>query len=246
MIIRFMQWNLGGCYSHLQNPPKEDLISIAKTINEYKPDLLVVQELHKNRKSGQAKILSDLVGLENFKFHEYDKSHIEKGQYLNQGIFSKYPILKDSYDKYLNPKIKIERPNGDIWETHDKGVSKFQIDLNKKTLHITTTHLLPLRKFNTRIDYPEMELYRKDIESKILPIEDLHILSGDFNFDAKNLQEVFPDFYKEGLTDVDYGRSFVDRRNFDFVLYKGVKEKETSVIGSVVTDRLPIITVLEL
>ena len=99
----------------------------------------------------QAKIIAEALDLTFYINDDYDDSHVEEGQRLGQAIISSFPISSHSFELYLNPKYRLERPDGSIWISHDKGVSRCVVDAGVP-LTIETTHMVPFRRFGIDVN----------------------------------------------------------------------------------------------
>ena len=156
MIIKTIQWNIGGAIIREEGSPVDDqksyrindLAYIVSTIKNYNPDIITFQETHENANLVQAKAIAEELSY-NYYFNDiYDKSHLEDGQGLGQSIISRFPLSNHIFEFFLNPKLELIRPNGERWLTHNKGVSSVDAILsNGLNLTVKTFHTIPFRKY---------------------------------------------------------------------------------------------------
>lgn len=249
MLLKTLQWNIGGAYIRNQDDLPEasssysnlNLEYIANIIKTFDPDIATFQETHSNADSTQVAYLAEKLSYPFFHNDTYDDSHIEKGQRLGQGILSKHTISNKSFTLYENPKLKIIRPSGEEWLSHDKGVSKFTIKVDKTPLSLKTSHAVPFKKFGADFLSEEMRHIRKDVTKKILPIYDLEILQGDFNYDNESLKPIFPELFKQGMEEyLTYAPTEYNKYRYDHVAFKGLTPIKLEIISDTLTDHCPL------
>lgn len=253
MLLKTVQWNIGGGKIRKEEADaasdesyKKDgveyIIDILKTLS---PNIITLQETHTNENTVQAKIIVEALGLPFYINDDYDDSHVEAGQRLGQAIISSFPISNHSFGLYLNPKYRLKRPDGSVWISHDKGFSRCIIDTGVP-LTIETTHIVPFRRFNIDLAKEGAEVIR-DISSKLNTDAPRLLIQGDFNMDGNSLADFLPSLFENGLQEIQLGKPTTPKgRNYDRILYRGLKPVKTVVLDSVLTDHYPICTEFEI
>ena len=100
MNIKVLTWNIGGGKilgessdpSLLASYSEDGFEYIVKTLREENPDIIALQETHKNE---QDDFVSSIAKELNYKYYIHDStspSHIDKDYQLGHAIISKYPI----------------------------------------------------------------------------------------------------------------------------------------------------------
>lgn len=254
MTIKSLQWNIGGgMIRNTEDDPIldgsyciSDLNYIADFIKKLDPDIITLQETHTSSELIQAELLSRLTGLSYWVNDEYDHSHLEAGQRLGQAILSKYPIREHSFELFYNPKYKVERPNGETWISHDKGLSTCIIDVGGVTVEIQTLHLIPFRTFGVDIMGDEAQTTREDIIKKIRSTFHRTILQGDFNIDTESLSTFMPNLFEIGFEEIMNSEATTPSgRRYDHILFKGLRVKTFSVLQTALTDHYPVFVEFE-
>src|SRR6185369_2218850 len=100
MILKTMQWNIGGAKIRAQGADATDATAfifdgleyIANIIQDYQPDIVTLQETHTDANVSQAQELARMCGYSHWSNSVYAKSHLEMGQQLGLGIIANYPI----------------------------------------------------------------------------------------------------------------------------------------------------------
>lgn len=248
MIVRTIQWNIGGgkirkVNDSVDGPYDIDGINhIKNTLKKYNPDIVTLQETHADKKIIQAKIIAKSIGLTYVTNDVYDKSHIEEGQSLGQAIILRFPISQHYFKLFFNPHFETPGPNGGVWISHDKGVSKCLVSLEKKKfLQIATLHLIPFRIFGVNPLEEKFENLRKNIANLASPSGYTFLLQGDFNFDDSSLVKFLPDLLSKNISEVLLDKPTTPKgRNYDHVLFRGLMHVRSKVIADVLTDHFPV------
>lgn len=246
MKISTIQWNMGGGYIRREgSDPKNvdsynvsDLDYIIIILKKYNPSIITLQETHSDDDSNQAEEIARKLGYKYFFNDVYDESHIEKGQGLGQAIISRFPMNDHSFKFFINPNLELATAKGEKWVTHNKGFSKcFVLLENGEKLCVKTLHMVPFGKFGVNPQSPEITNIIKDIERKIFDNEKNVLLQADFNLDSEYLKDFFDHNYKE-LRQKEI--TTPKGKRYDHVLYKGLENIKSEVIGDVLTDHFPI------
>lgn len=256
MIIRTLQWNIGGGKVRKtdDNPIDplsyciDDLDSFIDLLKKHTPDIITIQESHSNKTDNQANKIADALGYKYFINDVYDSSHLEKGMSLNQAIISVFPIKNSEFELFFNPKFETLGPRGEHWVSHEKGISSCLIEIEKdKVLQIKTSHSFPYRRFHIDPLSKETLQLRNDMVRKIKPSNDLFLYQGDLNLDFESLQEVLPDLLVNGMNEVILEEFTTPKgKKYDHVLYKGIKHVSSKIITDVLSDHYPVISEFEL
>lgn len=251
MNLTTVQWNIGGgrirginddattTDSYCQNGI-EYIISFLKTID---PDIITLQEIHKNDSKDQAEEIASRLGLKYYISDFYADSHIEAGQKLGQAIISRYIISNRRFELFVNPQYEITWEDGGVASSHDKGVLSADIDVNGTVIHTITTHLIPFRRFDIDPISNDAHDVVEDIQEKLQTSAKTVLVQGDFNFNFEALRPILPKLFKDGMDEVlQTNYTTPKKRRYDHILFRGIKIKESSVDDSLLTDHYPIIT----
>lgn len=254
MRIKTLQWNIGGGKIRkeadgIDGPYVNDgLDSIVAFIQEVQPDIVTLQETHADDHFIQARSIADRVGLPFVINDVYDKSHIEVGQGLGQAILSRFPLHDHSFAFFDNPHFQITRPDGAIWHSHDKGVSRVITDLGDgRTLELATTHFIPFRKFGLDPLSEEQRALRESITALLKPSVENFLLQGDFNYNHSSLTGFLTGLFESGVAEIPQMTVTTPfGRTYDHVVYRGLKLVHSEVTTEVLTDHFPIVSTFEI
>ncbi len=197
--MKIVTWNIAGAHTVKSNKfldyEKENLNYFIEHLQETRADIVLLQETHVSidqSELNQSEIIAKNLGYQYVVDHVYGgKSHIKKGQQLALSIISKHKILDSQFFKLPNPKLKIKRPNGDIWISFDVGFLSIKVKDEKDTINISNTHLVPFHHFQR--DFAELEFaeVRESISNFLRKLSNNPtIVGGDFNF--SKLRELLP------------------------------------------------------
>ncbi len=254
MLIKTIQWNIGGgkirkVGDSAEGPYNEDGMGhIENILKKYNVDIATFQETHADDKNVQAEIIAKNIGLPYITNDVYDKSHIEEGQGLGQAIISRFPISEHDFKLFLNPHFEVVRPDGKTWISHDKGVSKCLVTIEKgKTAQVSTLHLIPFRKFGIEPLEEKFENLRTNIADLASPSNNAFILQGDFNFDDASLKQFLPDLLSQNISEVLLDEPTTPRGGkYDHVVFRGLTHVRSKVIADVLTDHFPVYSEFEI
>lgn len=256
MIIKTIQWNIGGGKVRKTDDDPEDFLafrndaldSIIATLKIYNPDIVTIQECHTDNNRKQAEVIAKGLGLEYFVNDIYDKSHLEEGQGLSQAIISRFPIQNKKFSFFTNPKFEIIGPDGKQWVSHDKGVTSCVLNITDDTsLNIKASHAIPFGRFQVDPFADEALDLRRDMTEKLQPDADLFLYQGDLNFNDYSIKKFLPDLFRDGLEEVVLSEPTTPKgRKYDHILFKNLKHVKSSVNSSVLTDHFPIYSEFEM
>lgn len=256
MKIRTLQWNIGGGkirkIDSVATTPEsyieEGVEYIYDFIKLYNPDIITFEETHESVGYNQAQIIAERAGYEYFVNDVYDKSHLENGQGLGQAILSKFPIRNHSFNFFLNPKFQQLGPDGTIWTSHHKGVTKCDIEIESgKMIEVGVTHFIPFRFFGVDILEEKNAELVKSMSDLITTTKDKYILQGDLNINSKSIKNYLPKVFESGMEEVELENVTTPKQRFyDHVLYKGVNVINQQIFPDILTDHYPVITEFEI
>jgi endonuclease/exonuclease/phosphatase family metal-dependent hydrolase len=253
MVLKTVQWNIGGGKIREE---KSDAIAaesykidgikyIIDKLWELSPQIITLQETHANKTTVQAKMISEALGFPFYFNDDYDDSHLEEWQRLGQAVISRFPISNHSFELFLNPKYRMKRPDGNIWVSHDKGVSKCTVDIGLP-LSVETLHMVPFRKFEIDVKKDATEVIR-DVSNKLKNDAPYVLIQGDFNISGDSLTKFLPELFQDNLQEVVLAKPTTPKgRNYDRVLFKGLRLIKTTVVDSVLTDHYPVYAEFEI
>ena len=187
--MKILSWNIGKLLEEGKSVIYQlERISdyVANLILEQDPDIIFLQECSTSETYNQCKVLSETIGYKYYSNFVLDKNHNtqQNGFHIGLGLISKFKLENIQHLTLYNPKIKVKRPNGEIWLTHNKGfqIAKFTSLYSKKSFVVLNLHLIPLIKFkiepkDERIT-PVWDQILKIIGSNL---DYSCIIGGDFN-----------------------------------------------------------------
>lgn len=254
MIIKTLQWNIGGGKIRSADAPAEGpydvngMTHIVELLRKYNPDIITLQETHADEEIVQAKIIAKEIGLPYSTNDIYDKSHIEDGQGLGQAIISRFPIDEHDFKLFFNPHFEIAGPDGGKWISHDKGVSKCLLEYSEgMKIQVATLHLIPFRKFEVDPLEEKFENLREDIAELSSPSSNTFLLQGDFNFDDASLKLFLPTLFEKGISEVLLDDPTTPKgRKYDHVVYGGLRHVRSKILSDVLTDHFPVLSEFEI
>jgi endonuclease/exonuclease/phosphatase (EEP) superfamily protein YafD len=242
MIIKTLQWNIGGAQLDGDLLPEGNLNYIINIIKNSGADIIFLQETHTNDSVIQAKVIAEQLGFQYFINDVYDKSHLEEGQGLSQAIISRFPITNHRFALFPNPHFEIINSDGKQWTSHDKGITTGDVMVSDAvTIKVGTLHLVPFHRFKIN---PLDDKY-SDLRNRIAQLAsvdcDRYILQGDFNFNSKDLTSLLPSLFNVGMQEAELPAP--TRPNgmlCDHALYKGVTLVKQEIISNTLTDHFPV------
>jgi endonuclease/exonuclease/phosphatase family metal-dependent hydrolase len=245
MRIKILQWNIWY---------KEDITKIADFILEHDPDVLCLQELiqDKKRDYDAPAVLSNLLDRKYNYFYREAATWDFKAGVTGQGngIFSKYPIEKTSFEYIKRFKHNPENAG-------DEGRVYLEADLNVKGKNICvgTTHL----SFSVNHEINQIRMEETDIlleklkkhGSNFIFTGDLNAVPGSYvlkNINSlDNLVNAGPDYDEKTWPTIpfDYHGLFkADQLEYriDYVFVtKNIEVIKSKILESKVSDHLPIL-----
>lgn len=255
MRLTTIQWNIGG--GKIMQPDQDPTSILSYTVDglEYiiefirskNPDIITLQEVHKNDTFDQVEHIADRLGMPYHISDFFADSHVEQGQKLGQAIISKYPISNKESDLYFNLNKHMPNPSGGVWHMHDKGYTRCVVTIGDIELHVTTTHLTPLKKFGIAYDSEEGRKVLDDVESKLGITAKHQLIQGDFNLDMPLLADTLPALINNRLDEVQQDTPTTPKgRHYDHVVYAGLQCTDSAVDSEVATDHYPITSTFEI
>jgi endonuclease/exonuclease/phosphatase (EEP) superfamily protein YafD len=255
MIIKTLQWNIGGGkIRKAEDDPSDALVYrnnalevIIATIKKIGPDIITLQESHSNDKDLQAKDIAASLGLPFFVNDIYAPSHLENGQHLSQTVISRYPLGQHHFELFLNPHIETTGPDGSRWVSHDKGATSCVITMpNGAILDVRTSHSVPYRKFDIDAWDEVFSPVRNDMARKLSSRSPLYLYQGDLNHDDASVKQFLPTLFENNLEEVILDHPTTPKgRWYDHVLYRGIKHVRSVVVTDVLTDHFPVYSEFE-
>jgi hypothetical protein len=255
MILRTLQWNIGGGkIRKTEDDPSDPLAyhnnaldTIIDTIKQFNPDIITLQESHSSDRDEQAKDIAGFLKLPFFVNDVYAPSHLENGQNLSQAIISRYPLGQHRFELFLNPHVEIMGPDGKRWISHDKGVTSCIVELpNGALINITTSHSVPYRKFDIDAWGEIFSPIRSDMAQKLSSQSPLYLYQGDLNHDDASVRKFLPTLFENNLEEAILdGPTTPKGRWYDHVLYRGIEHIKSTVVTSVLSDHFPVYSEFE-
>jgi len=253
MLLKTVQWNIGGGKireeasdaTSDESYKRDGIEYIIDTLKTLSPNIITLQETHASENEVQAQIIAEALGLPFYINDDYDDSHVEKGQRLGQAIISSFPISKHSFELFLNPKYRLERPDGSVWISHDKGVSRCVVDVGVP-ITVETLHMIPFRRFGVDVHTTGTDVL-KDVATKLLTDAPHVLIQGDFNTHGEPLSNFLPSLFQNNLEEIYTGAITTPKgRDYDRIIVRGLKHISTRVIDSVLTDHYPVYSEFEI
>lgn len=256
MKLKTLQWNIGG--GKIRGSDSDIVLDtsysldgvdyIISKLKDFDADIVTLQESHAKGDNIQAEYIAREAGYRYWINDEYDDSHVEKGQRLCQSILSKYPINQHTFEFFNNPHFEVRTPQGEMWISHDKGLSSVAVQLpDAKSLHIGTLHMVPFRRFNREFTDMQVQNVLEDVSEKIQnKLKDLYLIQGDFNIDRQSLRAHFPKVLAL-MEEIEVMVPTTPKgRKYDHILYKGFKPVVTKIYDGALTDHYPVYNEFEI
>ncbi|HEV2403018.1 MAG TPA: endonuclease/exonuclease/phosphatase family protein [Candidatus Saccharimonadales bacterium] len=250
MKFTTVQWNIGGGKllrkgadpTLLNSYTVDGLHSIIDFLRAQDPDIITLQETHATEGYCQPQIIADALGYSGWVNDEWAESHVEAGQRLGQGIISRYPIKKHSFELFTNPHFQALWENGTIATSHDKGRSRCSVLLEGKTkLMVQTLHTVPFRRFNIDIASEPAKHVLVDMAERLITTQ-VGIIQSDFNIDTNSLRPLFPSLFSAGFKEVEQPEPTTPKgHRYDHILYLGVELISSQMFTDVLTDHYPLV-----
>ena len=255
MVIKTLQWNSGG--GRVRKPGADiDLLAsychdglreIIELIKEVNPDIISLQETHKNKSQDQVQTIAKAVGLKYYISDTYADSHVEPGQKLGQGIISRFEISNHDFQLFYNPHFQVVWEDGSIAVSHDKGVTSCEIDIDDTKIALKTLHMIPFRRFGVDPLSKEAEMVLNDVQTKLKGNNDRLLIQGDFNFDQESLMAILPSLFTKEVKEIPQKEPTTPKgRKYDHIIYKGLTLTESNTVKDVLTDHYPVVSEFQL
>lgn len=255
MRIKTVQWNIGGgCIREVgsdaavaESYSEDGLGHIVAILKQLTPDIVTLQEVHSDEAEDQAEEVAREVGYPYVVHDSYDMSHVRSGKKLGQAILSRFPISRHQFTFFHNPQYKLQRENGEVWTSHNKGVTSCLLEVQGVGLFTQTLHLFPFRKFGVDLHDPAASRVIDDISSKIATSAPVALLQGDFNINESELRHLFPKVFTKTMQEVVQETPTTPRgRRYAHILFRGLQLVESKVITDVLTDHFLVYSEFEL
>lgn len=247
MEFKALQWNIGGGKDY-RDSSKDVLGEVVAVTRKVNPDIITLQEIHSDEGSSQAEEIAKSLGHKHWVEDVYDESHLEKGKMLGQAIVSRWPIENHTFSFFTNPRFKVERPNGDIWITHDKGITTGTVRIGEIELVVQTLHTIPFVAFKVDPLGKAFAENRQELSNLISDNGPL-LLQGDFNFDESSLGPLVEKVADGRVLEIVKEESTIRTELLpdksllggDRVLYRGLNVTGYSTIREASADHYPLL-----
>jgi endonuclease/exonuclease/phosphatase (EEP) superfamily protein YafD len=254
MEVKTLQWNIGGgrIRDEHSDPDgsgsysKPGLHEIIRYIKSKNPDIITLQETHADSSAIQAEVIAESLGY--FWTNDiYASSHLEDGQGLGQAIISRFPISNHKFELFYNAKFRKVWPSGEVWISHDKGISSSEFNIKGSDLGVATLHMVPFRKYGVDIQSEIAQKVLLDIESKMNLGVGKFLIQGDFNLDNSTLKPYFPNFISGDNREIETSSPTTPgNRKYDHILYGGIWLTSFAIDKDVLCDHYPLIATFEI
>ncbi len=243
-----VQWNIHGgeLRGEFDDPSKrdsytnKDLETVIAYLKEINADIITLQETQwYSEYSSQARTIAQKLRMYRVEA-PLSPSQFDPNARLSIAILSRFPLAFPETRLFKNPEWTAERPNGDVWDTHDKGILKADLYLpNQKRMRVATLHGFPAHEYGKSFEDPENQPVIKDMRDKIH--EDStrvprYLVQGDFNIDARQLTSasaMIRNVVPFALHGVEIRRATIfSGETVDHILYRSLKHQKTEVRGT--------------
>jgi endonuclease/exonuclease/phosphatase family metal-dependent hydrolase len=253
MQLKTLTWNIGGGKVLAANTDPtlmasytvDGLDDIKYLLQNELPDIITLQETHKNDSYDQVADIAKTLGYDYFVHDSTSHSHIDPSMQLGHGILSRYPIISHQTGLFNNPHISVEWEDGTQAVTFDKGYTTCELDIDGTAVSVTTLHLLPFRRFNLDVNTDAVREILGNVEASVTTTAEKWIIQGDFNINSATLREYFPMLFSVGVEEATVDDPTTPKGNtYDHILYRGFNNKKQTVLSDVLTDHYPVVTTL--
>lgn len=250
MQLTTLTWNIGGGMllkagadpSRMASYSVDGLNEIKQLLREQSPDIITLQETHKNDSYDQVADIAEALGYDYFAHDSTSRSHIDPTMQLGHGILSRYPIVSHHTGFFENPNITVEWEDGTQATTFDKGYTTCDLSVDGTPVSITTLHLIPFKRFNIDVSADAGREIAANVAASITTPAKQWIIQGDFNINSPTLRPYFPALFNEGLDEVALTEPTTPKGNrYDHILYRGFTLENQTVISNILTDHYPVI-----
>lgn len=250
MKLKIMTYNIASGSENGLNLEKIDILPYAKTVKEYMPDILGLNEVRgKNERNGFTQQNKDIADFINYEHTFFTPAiEIEGGGYGN-ALVSRFPIIDakkilvpDAPEK--NPLLPYEeKEDGTYYETRCILKATLLVENEKIDVFVTHFGLAPSEKESI------MKVLRKELSER----EYRCILMGDFNERPdseyiKELSSILNNAEPTVITEDFYTyASYEPDRKIDYVMVeKSMKIEKFGAIDSLASDHRPYFAQVEI
>ncbi len=211
-------------------------------LQKHRPDIVTLQEVHGDEAESQARTLAEALGYTAV-WRGISPSHIDPGKRLGIAVLSGFPIEGETFGLFPNPQWQLTRPDGEVWNSHDKGFLRCVVRLTSdRVLGVTTLHLFPFRKYGVDPFGPSATGVRAALSEALGGEAEPWLLQGDFNVNAPSLETFLPDLFSCGARTFPLPGPTTPRdRCYDHVVYRGLRPVAFRIVQDVPTDHFPLL-----
>lgn len=203
--MRIMSWNINGgvpltSRSPLAYAAREDLTAFTDHVRRLEPDVLCLQEAHRNASRSQAGEIAEELGYEHVFEAAASDSHIDPTYELANAVLSKRPFKRARAVMLPRPDFPLRLPrlpNGEEAAIHDKYLQVVELE----PFVLANIHTLPLNILGAAYDSPDGMAFSRAIQQVLLDeLRSPLVFCGDFNF--WRIRDLYPRLFREfGLVD---------------------------------------------
>ncbi len=243
--VKTVQWNIHGGEIRPEDADPanknaytiKDLPYVMRMLDTERADIITLQETQSyGPHASQAKDIAKKLGMFIVE-HSFSPSQFDPKAKLAVAILSKFPLPYPEAIPFNNPAWTVEKPNGDVWDTHDKGVLRVRAQLShRKSIVVKTLHGFPPHEYGKSFEDPENQPIIKDMRDKLnenLQATPAVLIQGDFNIDAQLLTAASPlvrnvvPFFMTGIPIEEPTISTGQR--VDHILFRGLEHRRTEI-----------------
>lgn len=184
-----------------ETPTKYSLPEYIEQYKRHNPDILCLVETHAKDKKGNSQMVSEIaeaLHLPHVKNYAHSPSHLDSSKFLGTAVLSSYPLIRSTITPLPNPNLTVMRPNGQQWQSHDKYIQETMLNVRGKPIRIKVFQGLPFHEFDTFLEHPNHEVYRREVSTVLSVQDDIPtIVVGDFNNHHLDVQHAFPGFIRD-------------------------------------------------
>jgi endonuclease/exonuclease/phosphatase family metal-dependent hydrolase len=216
-MIRMATWNIGGGYvstdGHLSYGC-QDIAYFADVLREISPDIVCLQEAHISAQMDQPAWLAKTLGL-HVVSHVYEDSHLHPQCQLAMAVLSRIRPEDSTFVMLPNPRLKL------VWRgeeviSHDKGFLIARLEMDGRSFHVVSGHLLPFHRFGLRLEDSAFGTMRARLATLLLEDMPGSLVGADMNCAdlSLGLAELFASY-----RGVPFDSTRPDGRVTDHILY---------------------------
>jgi endonuclease/exonuclease/phosphatase family metal-dependent hydrolase len=254
MKLKTLTWNIGGGKllregadpTLLASYTDEGVDEIARFLAAENPDIITLQETHRNAENDQVAYIAEKLGYAYFFHDSTSESHIDENQRLGHGIISRYPLSNHQAGFFANPHIRVEWEDGSVATSFDKGYTTCAVSLDSGPLSLTTLHLIPFRRFKIEMGSAQAVSILYNVATSLVAPHDKWLIQGDFNIDSETLEHYLPELFAKGLDEIRTTEATTPKdHKYDHILYRSMMLIGTHIDRDVQTDHFPLIAEFE-